>query len=123
MGKCAVAQLAAEAGYTRSHFSRLFKTQTGLSPKQYIINARIALANELLRAGYSGACRFRSCHAHLRSKIRQNSVFPRTTTPPSRSTTSIHMGRSLGLLFGRCKGIQSLPPKSRNSIPCPPSCA
>jgi len=65
-----VSELAAEAGYTRSHFSRLFKTQTGLSPKQYIINARIALAKELLRgstltieevserAGYSDVFRF-----------------------------------------------------------------
>lgn len=44
-----VTQLAAKAGYTRSHFSRLFKLQTGLSPQTYIINARIALAKELLR--------------------------------------------------------------------------
>ncbi len=44
-----VGQLARRAGYARSHFSRAFKGQTGLSPQQYIINARIALAKELLR--------------------------------------------------------------------------
>jgi len=44
-----VEALAARAGYTRSHFSRLFRQQTGLSPQQYVINARIALAKELLR--------------------------------------------------------------------------
>jgi AraC-like DNA-binding protein len=44
-----VNRLAEKAGYTRSHFSRLFKAQTGLSPRQYVINARIVLAKELLR--------------------------------------------------------------------------
>ncbi|MEI8140232.1 MAG: AraC family transcriptional regulator [bacterium] len=44
-----VNRLAEKAGYTRSHFSRLFKTQTGLSPRQYVINARVVLAKELLR--------------------------------------------------------------------------
>jgi len=42
-------RLAEKAGYSRSHFSRLFRQQTGLSPQQYVINARIALAKELLR--------------------------------------------------------------------------
>ena len=46
----AVEQLARHFGYTRSHFSRLFKARVGLSPQQYIINARLALAKELLRA-------------------------------------------------------------------------
>jgi AraC-like DNA-binding protein len=62
--------LAAQAGYTRSHFSRLFKAHAGLSPQQYVINARIALAKELLRgttltvsevaerAGYGDAFQF-----------------------------------------------------------------
>ncbi|GEM_PF-1039871 len=44
-----VNQLAEKAGYTRSHFCRLFKAHTGLSPRQYVINARTALAKELLR--------------------------------------------------------------------------
>ncbi len=45
-----VEQLARQMGYTRSHFSRTFRRQAGLSPQQYIINARIALAKELLRS-------------------------------------------------------------------------
>ena len=44
-----VKELAERAGYSRSHFSRLFRQRTGLSPQQYVINARIALAKELLR--------------------------------------------------------------------------
>ncbi len=42
--------LARRSGYTRSHFSRAFRAQTGLSPREYIINARISLAKELLRS-------------------------------------------------------------------------
>jgi AraC-like DNA-binding protein len=45
-----VDELARKAGYTRSHFSRAFRKQTGLSPQQYIINARVSLAKELLRS-------------------------------------------------------------------------
>lgn len=66
----AVTDLAGKAGYTRSHFSRLFKVHAGLSPQQYVINARIAFAKELLRgttlaisevaarAGYGDAYQF-----------------------------------------------------------------
>jgi AraC-like DNA-binding protein len=65
-----LSQLADRAGYTRSHFSRLFKAHVGLSPREYVINARIALAKELLRgttlavsevakrAGYGDAFQF-----------------------------------------------------------------
>ena len=44
-----VAHLAQRTGFTRSHFSRLFKDRFGLSPQAYVINARLALAKELLR--------------------------------------------------------------------------
>jgi len=65
-----VEALARTAGYTRSHFTRLFTAATGLAPQRYIINARIALAKELLRdtrlslddiagrVGYGDAFRF-----------------------------------------------------------------
>jgi AraC-like DNA-binding protein len=71
-----VAVLAGKAGYTRSHFSRLFKAHAGLSPQQYVINARIALAKELLRgttlsiaevgarAGYGDAYQFSKQFKH-----------------------------------------------------------
>jgi AraC-like DNA-binding protein len=45
-----VDELAQKSGYSRSHFSRAFKEQTGLSPQAYIINARVSLAKELLRS-------------------------------------------------------------------------
>ncbi len=41
--------LAARWGYTRSHFSRLFAAHFGLPPHRYLLNARLALAKELLR--------------------------------------------------------------------------
>lgn len=44
-----LADLAEHWGYTRSHFSRLFTAHFGLPPHRYILNARIALAKELLR--------------------------------------------------------------------------
>lgn len=44
-----VRDLAARAGYTRSHFTRLFSAHVGLSPKNYVTNAKLALAKELLR--------------------------------------------------------------------------
>lgn len=47
--KLLVGDLASHAGYTRSHFTRLFTAHTGLSPKSYVMNARLALAKELLR--------------------------------------------------------------------------
>ncbi len=42
-------QLAKRWGYTRSHFSRLFKSRLGVSPQQYVLKARVARAKELLR--------------------------------------------------------------------------
>jgi AraC-like DNA-binding protein len=42
-------ELARRWGYSRHHFSRRFSTHFGLSPQAYIVNARLALAKELLR--------------------------------------------------------------------------
>jgi len=41
--------LARHWGYSRFHFTRLFTAQFGLPPQAYILNARLALAKELLR--------------------------------------------------------------------------
>lgn len=43
-----VSQLAERFGYSRSHFCRLFTREVGVNPQSYIINARVALAAELL---------------------------------------------------------------------------
>jgi len=47
-GDLDVGALARRFGCSRSHFTRLFTTLTGLSPHQYVIQARIALAQEVL---------------------------------------------------------------------------
>jgi AraC-like DNA-binding protein len=44
-----VADLAARAGYSETHFCRTFKALTDMSPQQYLIDARISRAQVLLR--------------------------------------------------------------------------
>lgn len=43
-----VESLAAEVGLTPSHFCRVFKRATGLSPHQYVMKARLERAQEML---------------------------------------------------------------------------
>ncbi|MGD1933556.1 MAG: helix-turn-helix domain-containing protein [Candidatus Phaeomarinobacter sp.] len=43
-----VAALADEAGLSRSHFTRAFLNETGQSPRDFILNRRVARARELL---------------------------------------------------------------------------
>jgi AraC-like DNA-binding protein len=43
-----VGALAQQFGCSRSHFTRLFTALTGVSPHQYVLHARITLAQELL---------------------------------------------------------------------------
>ena len=49
-GPIRVEDLAAEAGLSRSHFSRAFQSVTGESPQEFIIGRRLAHARELLAA-------------------------------------------------------------------------
>lgn len=42
-------KLASLAGYTTDHFRFLFKTETGLSPKRYILTKRLEYAKQLLK--------------------------------------------------------------------------
>lgn len=44
----AVAELAKEAGYSRSHFSRLFERLTGQTPERYAVHVRLSRASQLL---------------------------------------------------------------------------
>ena len=44
-------RLAAVIHKSRSHFARLFKASTGLTPHQYVVRRRVERARDLLRAG------------------------------------------------------------------------
>ena len=43
--------LAAVAGVSAFHFARMFRESTGVTPHQYVLQARVRLAQELMRAG------------------------------------------------------------------------
>lgn len=47
--KLTVAELAAMAGFSRYHFIRVFKRQTGFTPYEYLINTRMSNARYLLK--------------------------------------------------------------------------
>jgi AraC family transcriptional regulator len=44
-----LASLARESGYSRAHFLRMFRTATGLTPHQYVLQRRLSTAQQLLR--------------------------------------------------------------------------
>jgi AraC family transcriptional regulator len=44
-----LAQLTAQAGLSKFHFQRLFKSAVGVSPSRYQINLRMNVARQLLR--------------------------------------------------------------------------
>lgn len=48
-----IEQLATSLGYHRTHFTKVFKRLTSLSPKQYINQIRMERAKELLQTGIS----------------------------------------------------------------------
>lgn len=43
-----IAEIAAIAGFSEYHFSRLFKSRTGITPHRYVMQRRVARAKELL---------------------------------------------------------------------------
>jgi AraC family transcriptional regulator len=68
--------LAAESGYSRSHFLRMFEAATGLTPHRYLLQLRLERAQELIRKGstslidIAALCGF-SSHAHMSRVFRQ----------------------------------------------------
>ena len=68
--------LAAETGYSRSHFLRMFEAATGLTPHRYLLQLRLERAQKLMRKGstslidIAALCGF-SSHAHMSRVFRQ----------------------------------------------------
>ena len=81
-GDLDVGTLARRFGCSRSHFTRLFTTLTGLSPHQYVIQARLALAQELLAytsltvGEVAAGTGFNSIHHFCRQFQRRTGVTP-----------------------------------------------
>ena len=75
-GKISVEDLADEAGFSRSHFSRAFQASTGEPPQDFIIGRRISRAREMLAdtdrpiAAIATATGF-SSQAHLSSTFKK----------------------------------------------------
>lgn len=69
-------ELAAEVGYSRSHFLRMFRASTGMTPHHYVMMRRIELARRLLGQAHitiaevAGLCGF-SSPAHLTAAFRK----------------------------------------------------
>jgi AraC family transcriptional regulator len=72
----ALTALANTAGYSRSHFLRMFRTATHQTPHHYVLQLRLKRAQELMRRGrmslidIAAHCGF-SSHAHLSRTFRQ----------------------------------------------------
>jgi AraC family transcriptional regulator len=72
-----LASLAKEAGYSRGHFLKMFRTSTGVTPHQYLMKRRIDHARSLLRRpeisiiDVAADCGF-SSQAHLTQAFREH---------------------------------------------------
>jgi AraC family transcriptional regulator len=70
-----LATLAAESGYSRAHFLRMFRSTTAQTPHQYLINLRLEKAVEMMKERSSAlidiavACGF-SSHTHFTKVFR-----------------------------------------------------
>jgi AraC family transcriptional regulator len=91
-------ELAAEIGYSRSHFLRMFRATTGITPHRYVLKLRIERARRLLGqadisvADVAYSCGF-SSQAHLTLAFRKAcgatpAEYRRQTTLLVRSTNS-----------------------------------
>jgi AraC family transcriptional regulator len=76
LAKLDLATLAADSGYSRRHFLRMFHAATGYSPHQYVLQLRLKRAQELMRQrnisliDIAAVCGF-SSQAHLSKVFRQ----------------------------------------------------
>jgi AraC family transcriptional regulator len=68
--------LAAETGYSRRHFLRMFQTSTGETPHRYLLRLRLDRARELIQKGHSplidiAASSGFGSHSHMTKVFRQ----------------------------------------------------
>jgi AraC family transcriptional regulator len=71
-----LASLAETAGYSRSHFLRMFRSATGQTPYHYVLQSRLRRAKELMRLGHLSLIDIAahagfSSHAHMSRTFRQ----------------------------------------------------
>jgi AraC-like DNA-binding protein len=75
-GDLTLSILAEESGYSRTHFQRMFRTATGLTPHQYLLERRLGRAQELLEMrnadliDVAASCGF-SSHSHMTTVFRR----------------------------------------------------
>jgi AraC family transcriptional regulator len=68
--------LAKESGYSKSHFLRMFREATGITPYQYLLRLRLQQAQRMIKEESYGlvdiafACGF-SSHTHMSRMFRQ----------------------------------------------------
>ncbi|MCL2898661.1 helix-turn-helix domain-containing protein [Brenneria tiliae] len=71
-----LSELAAEAGLSEFHFARMFRQSEGMAPHQYVLQRRLAKADEMLRCGTLSitdialACGFSSA-SHLSHRFKR----------------------------------------------------
>jgi AraC family transcriptional regulator len=70
-------QMAAVARLSSYHFARQFKTATGVSPHQYVIDRRVERARQLLRAGTDLSLAEIAAHAGFSDQSRFTHHFKR----------------------------------------------
>ena len=75
-GDLSLSILAEESGYSRTHFQRMFRAATGLTPHQYLLERRLECAQELLEKrnadliDIAAFCGF-SSHSHMTTVFRR----------------------------------------------------
>jgi AraC family transcriptional regulator len=75
-GDLTLSILAEESGYSRTHFQRMFRAATGLTPHEYLLERRLGRAQELLEKrnadliDVAASCGF-SSHSHMTTVFRR----------------------------------------------------
>ena len=101
IGKNISTEMLAECcGYSQYHFSRLFKSSCGLSPKQFVINERVKFACELMRNTETALAIIAydsgfSSQSHMTSTIKN--VMGKTPSMIRQEGTEVEMSKAFAL--------------------------